>query len=57
MREQTEKDIQAMQVKLENSEKMNLALKKKTLSMQALANQEVVAEEAPKKTRKGWWKK
>jgi|LWDU01.1.fsa_nt_gi CRP-like cAMP-binding protein/chromosome segregation ATPase/rhodanese-related sulfurtransferase len=57
VREQTEKDIQAIQMKLENSEKMNLALKKKILSMQALANQEVVAEEAPKKTRKGWWKK
>lgn len=57
VREKTEKDIQAIQMKLENSEKMNLALKKEILSMQALANQEVVAEEAPKKTRKGWWKK
>ncbi|ORU92450.1 MAG: hypothetical protein A6F70_02725 [Cycloclasticus sp. symbiont of Bathymodiolus heckerae] len=56
VREQTEKDILAMQVKVENSEKMNLALKKKILSMQTLANQEIVEEETPKEKKKGWWK-
>ncbi|MEO1889632.1 MAG: cyclic nucleotide-binding domain-containing protein [Cycloclasticus sp.] len=58
VREQTESDIKAMQVKLENSEKMNLALKKKILSMQALANQEQESNELePEKEKKGWWKK
>jgi len=57
VREQTEKDVSVMQSKLENSEKMNLALKKKLLSMQALANQEAVAVEEPKEKKKGWWKK
>jgi len=56
VREQTEKDIQAMQVKVENSEKMNLALKRKMLSMQTLANQDVLPEEPPQGKKKGWWK-
>lgn len=56
VREQTEKDIQAMQVKLENSEKMNMALKKKILSMQTIANQEVIPEEPSTEKKKGWWK-
>jgi len=56
VREQTEKDLQAMQAKVENSEKMNLALKKKILSMQALANQNVIPEEPVKEKKKGWWK-
>ena len=56
VREQTEKDIKAMQVAVENSEKMNLALKKKILSMQTLANQDVLPEEPPKEKKKGWWK-
>ncbi|HIF18022.1 MAG TPA: hypothetical protein EYQ65_04580 [Cycloclasticus sp.] len=58
VREQTESDIQAMQVKLGNNEKMNLALKKKILSMQTLANQEQESNELePEKEKKGWWKK
>lgn len=57
VREQTEKDLQAMQAKVENSEKMNLALKKKILSMQALANQHAIPEEPVKEKKKGWWKK
>jgi hypothetical protein len=56
VREQTEKDIQAMQLKVQNSEKMNLALKKKILSMQTLANQEVLPDEPPQEKKKGWWK-
>ncbi len=56
VREQTEKDIQAMQAKVENSEKMNLALKKKILSMQTLANQDVLVEEPTKEKKKSWWK-
>ena len=56
VREQTEKDIQAMQIKLENSEKMNMALKKKILSMQTIANQEVIPEEPSTEKKKGWWK-
>jgi CRP-like cAMP-binding protein/chromosome segregation ATPase/rhodanese-related sulfurtransferase len=56
VREQTEKDIQAMQLKVENSEKMNLALKKKILTMQTLANQEVLPEKTQKEKKKGWWK-
>ncbi|MEH6502347.1 MAG: cyclic nucleotide-binding domain-containing protein [Cycloclasticus sp.] len=57
VREQTEKDIKAMQVKIENSEKMNMALKKKILSMQTIANQDVMLEDAPEEKKKGWWKK
>ena len=45
-----------MQLKVENSEKMNLALKKKILTMQALANQEVLPEKTQKEKKKGWWK-
>ena len=56
VREQTEKDIQAMQAKVENSEKMNLALKRKVISMQTLANQDVLPEEPPQVKKKGWWK-
>ena len=56
VREQTEKDLQAMQAKLENSEKINLVLKKKVLSMQALSNQEVTPEESEKEVKKSWWK-
>ena len=56
VREQTEKDLQAMQAKLENSEKINLVLKKKVLSMQALSNQEVAPEESEKEVKKSWWK-
>jgi hypothetical protein len=37
---------------------MNLALKKKILSMQTLANQEQESNELePEKEKKGWWKK
>tara|TARA_R110002074_G_scaffold145034_1_gene293276 strand:- start:142941 stop:147149 length:4209 start_codon:yes stop_codon:yes gene_type:complete len=57
VREQTEKDIKAMQVKIENSEKMNMALKKKILSMQTIANQDVTLEDTLEKKKKGWWKK
>ena len=58
VREQTEKDVAAMQGKLENSEKMNLALKKKILSMQTIANEQVlVPDDEPKTKKKGWWKK
>ena len=53
VREQTEKDVHSMQSKLESSEKMNLALKKKLLSMQALANPEPITEDR----KKHWWKK
>ena len=56
VREQTEKDIQAMHTKVESSEKMNLALKKKILSMQTLANQDVLTEESTKEKKKSWWK-
>ncbi len=57
VREQTEKDVVAMQAKLENSEKMNLALKKKILSMQVIANEEAIVPEEEPKGKKGWWKK
>jgi chromosome segregation ATPase len=57
VREQTEKDIKAMQVKIENSEKMNMALKKKILSMQTIANQDFMLEDTPEEKKKGWWKK
>jgi len=56
VREQTEKDVRSMQSKLENSEKMNLALKKKVLSMQAFANPEPVKDETVGRKR-NWWKK
>ena len=56
VREQTEKDIQAMHTKVESSEKMNLALKKKILSMQTLANQDVLMDESTKEKKKSWWK-
>lgn len=56
VREQTEKDVQAMKLKLANSEKMNLALNKKILSMQTIANQDVTPEEEPTTKKKGWWK-
>jgi len=57
VREQTEKDVVAMQVKLESSEKMNLALKKKILSMQVIANEEAIVPEEEPTGKKGWWKK
>jgi hypothetical protein len=38
------------------NEKMNLALKKKILTMQTLANQEVLPEKTQKEKKKGWWK-
>ena len=56
VREQTEKDIQAMQMQVEKSEKMNLALKKKVISMQTLANQDVLPEQPIQGKKKGWWK-
>ncbi len=56
VREQTEKDVSSMQSKLENSERMNLALKKKVLSMQSLANQEPVTDDSMDR-KKHWWKK
>jgi len=56
VREQTEKDIQAMQMQVEKSEKMNLVLKKKVISMQTLANQEVLPEQPLQRKKKGWWK-
>ena len=54
VREQTESDIKAMQEMLESSAKMNLALKKELLALQATAHQ-VADNEQPKK-KKGLWK-
>lgn len=55
IREQTESDIKAMQTKLDNSERMNLSLKKKILSMQAVASQEIEKSMAADQ-KKSWWK-
>ncbi|PCI70282.1 MAG: hypothetical protein COB26_04675 [Piscirickettsiaceae bacterium] len=54
VREQTEGDIQAMKEMLDSSAKMNMALKKELLTLQAVANQQSL-EEPPKK-KKGLWK-
>ena len=54
VREQTESDIKAMKEMLDNSNKMNMALKKELLSLQAAANEEGVQE--PQKKKKGLWR-
>jgi len=55
VREQTEKDVLVMQEKLGHSEKMNMALKKKILSMQGTSKVEEPASGEPKEKAKSWW--
>ena len=54
VREQTEGDIAAMKEMLDNSNKMNLALKKELLSLQAASNEANLQE--PQKKKKGLWR-
>jgi len=58
VRQQAEKDIQDMQTKVENSERMNLSLKKKILSMQTSANLSdiPVAPRLEPESKNSWWK-
>jgi len=55
VREQTEKDVLVMQEKLGHSEKVNMALKKKILSMQGTSKIEEPASGEPKEKAKSWW--
>ncbi|PHS73222.1 MAG: hypothetical protein COB22_02895 [Cycloclasticus sp.] len=60
VREQTAKDVKAMETKVENSERMNLSLKKKILSMQTLndsENSQATPEDLSHDKKKSWWKK
>lgn len=55
VREQAESDVKTMRAKVENSERMNLSLNKKILSMQAVAAQENEVSMVSNK-KKSWWK-